>query len=148
MTNTATTQQPKTTAPTTERTDIGMLEHLNVTVSDPDQTAAMLVDLFGWHIRWEGASIHGGRTVHVGASNNYLAVYTLPSAAADDPNTYERVGGLNHIGIVVDDLDAAEQRVVAAGFAPYNHAEYEPGRRFYFDDADGIEFEVISYRPR
>lgn len=28
-----------------------ILEHVNVTVSDPDKTAAMLCDLFGWHVR-------------------------------------------------------------------------------------------------
>ena len=25
------------------------LEHVNVTVADPDKTAAVLCDLFGWH---------------------------------------------------------------------------------------------------
>ena len=28
-----------------------MLEHVNVTVSNPEQTAAMLCELFDWHIR-------------------------------------------------------------------------------------------------
>ena len=35
--------------------------------------------------------------------------------------------------------------VVEAGFKPINHADYEPGRRFYFHDHDGIEYEVVSY---
>jgi predicted enzyme related to lactoylglutathione lyase len=47
----------------------------------------------------------------------------------------------------VDDLDAVERRVVAAGLRPFNHGDYEPGRRFYFLDADGIEFEIVSYQP-
>jgi len=46
---------------------------------------------------------------------------------------------------VVDDLDSVEDRVKAAGFTTGNHGDYEPGRRFYFHDADGIEFEVVSY---
>ena len=29
---------------------------------------------------------------------------------------------------------------------PFNHDDYEPGRRFYFFDWDGIEFEVVSYQ--
>ncbi len=53
---------------------------------------------------------------------------------------------LNHIGVEVDDLDATEARVVAAGLTPFSHADYEPGRRFYFLDPDGIEYEVVSYR--
>jgi hypothetical protein len=46
---------------------------------------------------------------------------------------------------VVEDLDLIEKRVIAAGFAPYNHGDYEPGKRFYFNDHDDIEYEVVSY---
>ena len=52
---------------------------------------------------------------------------------------------LNHIGVEVDSLDAVEAKVVAAGLTPFGHDNYEPGRRFYFLDPDGIEFEVVSY---
>lgn len=52
---------------------------------------------------------------------------------------------MNHLGVVVDNLGAAEEVVLAAGLEPFNHADYEPGRRFYFFDWDGIEFEVVSY---
>ncbi len=121
------------------------LEHLNVTVSDPDATAARLGDLFGWTVRWQGASIHGGRSIHVGTADDYIALYAMGPKAGGAKNTYITVGGLNHIGVVVDDLDAAEARVRAAGLVPTSHADYEPGRRFYFDDPDGIEFEVVSY---
>jgi hypothetical protein len=31
---------------------------------------------------------------------------------------------------------------------PFSHDDYDPGRRFYFLDPDGIEYEVVSYhRP-
>ena len=36
------------------------LEHVNVTVADADQTAALLVDLFDWQIRWSGPARDGG----------------------------------------------------------------------------------------
>ncbi|KAB2847362.1 MAG: VOC family protein, partial [Sphingopyxis terrae] len=55
---------------------------------------------------------------------------------------------LNHVGIQVDDLDAIEAKVVDAGLRPFNHGDYEPGRRFYFFDPDGIEYEVVSYAAR
>ncbi|MEC9109847.1 MAG: VOC family protein, partial [Pseudomonadota bacterium] len=45
----------------------------------------------------------------------------------------------------VDDLDAAEKIVATHGLEPFGHDDYEPGRRFYFFDWDGIEFEVVSY---
>ncbi len=123
------------------------LEHVNITVKDPDATAAMLSDLFGWEVRWRGAAIHGGHTVHVGSAEDYLAVYTGPGGApqgqADD--SYSLRGGLNHVGIVVEDLDAVEAKVRARGYEPHSHADYEPGRRFYFREENGIEIEVVSY---
>lgn len=122
------------------------LEHVNVTVTDPARTAQMLCDLFDWRVRWEGPSKMGGHTFHVGTETDYVAVYTLdgrPESAALDHGRVR--GGLNHIGVVVEDLGAVEARVIAAGFTPFNHADYEPGRRFYFNDADEIEFEVVSY---
>jgi len=120
------------------------LEHVNITVSDPRATAEMYKDLFGWHIRWSGKAIHDGDVYHVGEENSYIAVYSLGGSDAVG-NTYATPGGLNHIGVVVEDLDAVEAKVKAAGFTPHSHADYDPGRRFYFDDADGIEIEVVSY---
>lgn len=120
------------------------LEHVNFTVTDPKETATRLCTLFGWHIRWEGEAINKGYTVHVGSDTSYLAIYSRGTPAAPS-NSYETRGGLNHIGIVVDDLEAAEARIKAAGYETHSHAAYEPGRRFYFHDADDIEFEVISY---
>ena len=122
------------------------LEHANITVSDLDATAERLGRLFGWRVRWDGASIHGGRSIHVGTDDDYLALYAMGPAPGPAADTYRTVGGLNHIGVVVDDLDAVEAKVREEGLTPHNHADYEPGRRFYFDDPDGIEFEVVSYR--
>jgi len=126
---------------------MGRLEHVNVTVQDPDATAKMLIDLFGWEVRWQGDAIHGGRTVHVGTAQDYLALYTGPGGreqkAADD--SYLQRGGLNHIGVVVADLGATEARVKALGYTPHSHADYEPGRRFYFHEENGVEIEVVCY---
>lgn len=122
------------------------VEHANITVSDLDATAAWMCAVFGWTVRWRGSAIHGGSTIHVGGAQSYLAIYNmgdaLPIHAGD---SHHRAGGLNHIGIVVDDLAALEAKVTAAGFVTHSHANYEPGQRFYFHDTDGIEYEVISY---
>lgn len=123
----------------------GRLEHLNVTVTDPDATAAMLCDLFGWKIRWQGDAIRGGRSIHVGEEDSYVALYSLGTPKEGELSSYDQRGGLNHVGVVVDDIDATEARVRAAGFETHSHADYEPGRRFYFDAHDGIEIEVVSY---
>lgn len=120
----------------------GHLEHVNITVSDIDRSAALLERLMGWHIRWRGPSMLGGETIHVGGEHDYIAVYTNGAPVA---GRFAKGAPLNHVGLVVDDLDAAEAVVVTAGLEPFNHGDYEPGRRFYFFDWDGIEFEVVSY---
>ncbi len=121
------------------------LEHVNFTVTDPEASAKMLCDLFGWKIRWSGPAKAGGHTVHVGPEDNYLALYTPTKLHETEVSHGEIKGGMSHVGIVVDDLDATEQKILAAGFETVNHDDYEPGRRFYFNDLDGIEFEVVSY---
>lgn len=120
------------------------LEHVNITVGDPDRTASLLQRLFGWTIRWSGPSMGGGRTVHVGGDDDYLALYALRGSSGA-PHCWAKGLPLNHVAIVVDDLDLVAARVEEAGLTPFNHSDYEPGRRFYFFDFDGIEFEVVSY---
>lgn len=120
------------------------IEHVNITVSNPDRTAEALMAIFGWHIRWRGPAQSGGQTIHVGNDQFYLAVYASELGRAETVS-HQKGLPLNHIGIVVDDLDGVEQRVIAQGFKPFSHDDYEPGRRFYFFDHDGIEFEIVSY---
>lgn len=121
------------------------LEHVNMTVSDPKATAAWIERVFGWHVRWEGAGMQTGYTVHIGNSDTYVALFSYNETAAPNEVSYRTRGGLNHWAVVVDDIDAVEERVKAEGFTPGSHADYEPGRRFYFHDADGIEIEVVQY---
>ena len=121
------------------------IEHVNVTVSDPERTARMMESVFGWRIRWQGPAQNGGRTIHVGSGDHYVAVYTDPNRTYSK-DQFVKGRPLNHIGVEVEDLDATEARVVAAGLTPFSHGDYEPGRRFYFLDPDGIEYEVVSYR--
>lgn len=121
------------------------LEHANITVRNVDDTAAWLTAVFDWKVRWKGPSIYDGTTAHVGGDDSYLALYQPPVAPRGGPDTYQTRAGLNHVAVVVDDLDAVEARVKSAGFEPRSHADYEPGRRFYFDDNDGVEFEVVQY---
>ncbi len=126
-----------------------VFEHVNLTVPDPEATAALLVELFDWRIRWQGPAMAGGYTVHVGDDAGYLALYRpadpdrlLP---ANDERAKSMTGALNHVAVVVDNLDETEKRIHALGFSTENHADYAPGRRYYFYDHDGIEYEVVAY---
>lgn len=119
----------------------GFLEHANLTVSDPERSSALMQKLCGWHERWRGPARDNGWTIHVGSERDYLAFYSNGSAE----RSYDKGAPLNHVALVVDDLVEAERLVVEAGLVPFNHADYAPGRRFYFFDWDGIEFEMVNY---
>ena len=122
------------------------LEHANITVRDAASTAAWLGRAFGWGIRWEGSAMNGeGYTIHVGTDADYLALYQPKSAKDGVRPDYLTSGQLNHIGIVVYDLDAAEIAVRAEGYEPHSHQDYEPGARFYFYDENEIEYEIVAY---
>lgn len=118
------------------------LEHINISVSDPDRTAALLARLCGWHERWRGPSQLGGWTIHLGSDHDYIALY---QSVEPLPGPFSKGQPLQHIGLVVDDLASAEQVLIEAGLKPFNHMDYEPGRRFYAFDWDGIEWELVSY---
>ena len=122
----------------------GTLEHANLSVTNPERSAELFKQLCGWVERWRGESQLGGKTIHVGEpaiGAGYIALYNGDHVTGD----YSKGQPLNHVGLAVDDLDAAEKVVVAAGLEPFGHDDYDPGKRFYFFDWDGIEFEVVSY---
>lgn len=120
------------------------IEHVNVTVTDHERAARLMQAVFDWRVRWRGPARDGGETIHVGTGEHYIALYREPGGG-DAPDAFGKGRPLNHIGVEVDDLDATEARVVAAGLTPFSHGDYDPGRRFYFLDPDGIEYEVVSY---
>ena len=119
----------------------GRIEHVNLTVTDIERSAALFEGLLGWRQRWRGAAMNGGETIHVGNNATYLALYTDRQPHPDHPKGRP----LNHVGLLVEDLDSAERIVIEHGLEPFNHGDYEPGRRFYFFDWDGIEFELVCY---
>jgi predicted enzyme related to lactoylglutathione lyase len=121
------------------------LEHVNVTVADPDAAAAVLCGLFDWKVRWAGPGMGTGRAVHVGDDAQYVALFSYGNPDPSRQISDRTQGAMNHIGVVVEDIAATEARVRQAGLIPTNHADYEPGRRFYFVEANGIEIEVVSY---
>ena len=118
------------------------LEHVNISVTDADRTADLVAKLTGWHRRWEGPSLDNGRSIHLGDDHAYVAIHT----SARVKGGFGKSVPMNHIGIAVDDLDAAETIVANAGLTPFNQGQYDPGpRSFYFFDWDGIEWEIVSY---
>jgi catechol 2,3-dioxygenase-like lactoylglutathione lyase family enzyme len=119
------------------------IEHVNLTVSDLQRSIDFYRRLFGWDVRWQGATRDGTPAAHIGDERYYVAMFEAPQPGkwSDD---YTAVG-LNHFGLVVDDLEVMKQRLSELGAAHGDEQDYEPGRRIYFTDPDGIEVELVQY---
>jgi catechol 2,3-dioxygenase-like lactoylglutathione lyase family enzyme len=123
------------------------LEHVNLTVSDLDRSVDFYTRLLGLHVRWRREGTDDlPAAAHIGTDDQYIAMFQAVGDASRPAPDYEGVG-LNHFGFVVDDLDATRDRLVNLGVAPHSEADYDPGRRLYFYDPDGIEVELVEYAP-
>ncbi len=94
-------------------------------------------------MRWRGTTANGLPAAHIGDDRCYLALF---QATSDQParQDYDAVG-VNHFGFVVSDLAESRSRLAELGVTPTAEADYEPGRRLYFLDRDGIEVELVEY---
>ncbi len=124
---------------------LACIEHLNVTVKDPDLIANALCNLFDWKVRWSGEAMNQGYTVHVGTDQRYLALYSTEAATGELTNS-EQIGKVNHIGLKVNDLKLIEDKVKQAGFITANHRDYRVCKSFYFYIDDSLEIEIVSYQ--
>lgn len=119
------------------------IEHVNFTVSNLQRTIDFYRKLFGWRIRWQGTTTGGTPAAHVGDDRCYLALFETATAGRATGD-YEAVG-FNHFGVVVDSLETMKRRLGELGVEPGDELDYEPGRRVYFTDPDGIEVELVQY---
>jgi len=122
------------------------LEHVNLTVVDLDESIRFYTDLFGWKLRWRGTVFSETRDVpaaHVGDDRFYLSLFEAEAPGRRVANYAP--AGVNHFGLVVDDLEEMEGRLRKLGREIHKKGDYEPGRRLYFFDANGIEVELVEY---
>lgn len=113
------------------------MEHAHFAVSDLDRSIDFYRRAFGFGVRWEGMGL-AGRCAHVGTDRFYLALSEARAGGA---------GRFYHVGFLTDDLEAVEARLVREGIAITERADRPEGRAIYVEDPDGIEFEIVAYRP-
>jgi len=123
---------------------LACLEHLNLTVDNPDQLAEIFCELFDWKIRWSGPSKDQGYTVHVGTDKRYIALYTNKKSVNAELG-YLSHGMVNHVGLVVNDADGMEQKILDRGFKTMSHNDYGVCRSFYFMADKTLEIEIVYY---
>jgi hypothetical protein len=126
------------------------LEHLNVTLTDLDRaTRALQAVLPQWSVRgagtWDDGAGHRVDWRHVGDDFQYIALYQTPPGHA-----LEASGGrsaLNHLGLVVDDLDAALARLRAVGI-PLDHIGGSTAHRrsaYVVIEPERLQIELVAY---
>ena len=121
------------------------LEHVNMSVRDLETSIAFYGKVLGLKVRWRGQNASGEEAAHIGDEACYLALFEAGEDAEVEKPDYSRVG-INHFGWVVDDLAAAQIRLAEAGVTPHFEPDYEPGKRLYFMDPNGVEVELVEYR--
>lgn len=117
---------------------MGKLRHIAIASRDPDRHAEYFSTVFGMEIR--------GRIDSRNATGFYLTDGTVNVAvlkfknapAAGVPLDYV---GLHHIGFEVDDLDAALDRHVAAGYEPRHDVNIAQGLGAS-PDKDNAEYKL------
>lgn len=121
-------------------------DHLHLRSPDPDATARFYVEMFG--ARPTGRNESGGAlrvTLDLGGLPLFIERVPADTAAPPSPPFL----GLEHLGLIVDDLDAAvaELRAKGAQFT-MEPTSPRPGIRICFVQApDGARVEVLQRDP-
>ncbi len=121
------------------------VEHANITVKDLDATVKFLSTAIPeFQVRHQGFNTK--RWCHIGTQQSYIAVQEV------EPKPQQHVSrtpyfdlGVNHVGLVVEDVAQIEQRLTAAGYRKNMYEDEGYRKRLYFFDGDGLEWEFIEY---
>jgi catechol 2,3-dioxygenase-like lactoylglutathione lyase family enzyme len=123
------------------------LEHANLCVRDVDAMVRFLRTAFpAFRVRGEGPDLSGGRWLHLGTDDTYLALVASREEPAERWVPYSGRPGTNHLGYAVDDVDALRRRLRAAGYEETTIPNRHPHRkRVYFHDPEGNDWEFVEY---
>lgn len=120
-----------------------------MTVAELEKSIDFYCDLFNGEVTWRGVAMNMTKTVpaaHVRLDDRtYISMF---EKECGDRAPYDYgPPGVNHVGIVVDDLVQTRDRLQQLGVAIEKEADYEPGHRLYVFDPNGIELELVYYEP-
>jgi catechol 2,3-dioxygenase-like lactoylglutathione lyase family enzyme len=100
-----------------------------------------------WKVRADVSSEENNcrRWVHLGTDTTYIAIEDRGATEKGGHEPYVDPG-INHLGFVVNDIDAVSKRLTDAGYEEGLSSPDNPNRRrIYFYDADGNEYEFVEY---
>ena len=113
------------------------LEHANITVIDVDEAIRFLQTAMPeWKVRADVSNEESNckRWVHFGSETTYIAIEDRGAKEKGPHEPYVNPG-MNHLGFVINDLDALSKRMTDAGYAEGLSSPDNPNRkRIYFYD--------------
>ena len=123
------------------------LEQANLVVRDLNSMIRFIqTALPEFHIRHEGKSALGGKWVHIGTDDSYIALSEATRDSAEPWQPYNGWPGLNHLGYEVANVAALRERMVDSGYEAATVANDHPHRRrVYFYDPEGNDWEFVQY---
>ena len=123
------------------------LEHANIAVRDIEGMIRFLQTAFPeFRVRGEGISQDGGRWVHFGTNETYIALGQCLAEPEKRWTPYRGLPGVNHLAYEVDDAEALRGRLKAAGYKDSTPPNAHPHRkRVYFYDSEGNDWEFVQY---
>ncbi|AUP77676.1 VOC family protein [Flavivirga eckloniae] len=125
---------------------IKKIEHVNITVSNIEESCDFYFKLFGFEKKWEGtavAEIGKVRACHVGLGDIYLSFFEAEKTGKYKPNY--GINGVNHFAFVVDNLSEYRKKLNKLNINIHIDEDYDPGLRIYFYDPNGVEIELVEY---
>lgn len=120
------------------------LEHANITVHNLESAIHFFQTAFP-HFKIRGRGHDPMEWVHLGDETTYLALNEATDQRPKAKNSYDLVG-INHLGFVVEDVEAIASNLQAGGYQRDYPKQVEPYRiRDYFADSEGNQFEFVQY---
>jgi len=122
------------------------VEHMQLLVSDLAITEKFYTTVFpDWSVRGRGREVGGSKKyawIHVGDQDTYLSFRTSYEGQTEEQARAERVS--NHMGIVVEDIEAVISRLKHIG-SEVIQSKHPHRARVYTRDPDGYEIEIVQY---
>lgn len=124
------------------------IEHANITVPDIDVAFKFLKIIApDFVIRKDQKRDGSYRWAHIGNDHFYIALQEphLQKESTVGSTAYEN-SGVNHLALIVSDLDRIEKNLIAAGYEKSIDTPVEKFRkRIYYYDNEGFEWELVEY---
>lgn len=124
------------------------IEHVNMTVPDIDAAIQFLkIVAPDFEVRKDNKPLDSYRWAHIGNDRYYFALQEahLDAVPQKQLQAYKNYG-INHVALIVSDIQEIEVKLDAAGYKKGIEAPAEKYRKraYYFDKA-GFEWELVEY---